>query len=144
MAVSAEDGDSRNSYKPYQAYLYYGNYPLARPIYAILNDPRNGLPWGFTFYDLRQGAAHHIKIRTCSGYSADTCSPCEWRIITKIRDYHETSTNVFSWSVYSSWVALCTNSCLRMESGVAKLKETIQANPAQAAEEAGQMIKRQE
>ena len=33
-----------------EAYLYYGNYPLARPIYAILNDPRNGLPWGFTSF----------------------------------------------------------------------------------------------
>ena len=51
MAVSAEDvATPENSYKPYQAYLYYGNYPLARPIYAILNDPRNGLPWGFTSF----------------------------------------------------------------------------------------------
>lgn len=51
MAVSAEDvATPDNSYKPYQAYLYYGNYPLARPIYAILNDPRNGLPWGFTSF----------------------------------------------------------------------------------------------
>ncbi|WP_294557606.1 PstS family phosphate ABC transporter substrate-binding protein [uncultured Bacteroides sp.] len=51
MAVSAGDvATPDNSYKPYQAYLYYGNYPLARPIYAILNDPRNGLPWGFTSF----------------------------------------------------------------------------------------------
>ena len=51
MAVSAEDvATPENCYKPYQAYLYYGNYPLARPIYAILNDPRNGLPWGFTSF----------------------------------------------------------------------------------------------
>lgn len=51
LAVSAEDvATSANSYKPYQAYLYYGNYPLARPIYALLNDPRNGLPWGFTSF----------------------------------------------------------------------------------------------
>ena len=51
MAVSAGDvATPENSYKPYQAYLYYGNYPLARPIYAILNDPRNGLPWGFTSF----------------------------------------------------------------------------------------------
>lgn len=51
IAVSAEDvATPDNSYKPYQAYLYYGNYPLARPIYAILNDPRNGLPWGFTSF----------------------------------------------------------------------------------------------
>ena len=51
MAVSAGDvATPENSYKPYQAYLYYGNYPLTRPIYAILNDPRNGLPWGFTSF----------------------------------------------------------------------------------------------
>lgn len=51
IAVSAEDvATSANSYKPYQAYLYYGNYPLARPIYALLNDPRNGLPWGFASF----------------------------------------------------------------------------------------------
>lgn len=51
MSVStSEDATPDNSYKPYQAYLYYGNYPLARPIYALLNDPRNGLPWGFTAF----------------------------------------------------------------------------------------------
>ena len=51
MAVSAEDvATSANSYKPYQAYLYYGNYPLARPIYALLNDPRSALPWGFASF----------------------------------------------------------------------------------------------
>lgn len=51
MSVSDEDvATPANSYKPYQAYLYYGNYPLARPIYALLNDPRDGLPWGFTSF----------------------------------------------------------------------------------------------
>lgn len=51
MSVStSEDATPDNSYKPYQAYLFYGNYPLARPIYALLNDPRNGLPWGFTAF----------------------------------------------------------------------------------------------
>ena len=39
-----------NSYKPYQAYLYYGVYPLARSIYALLNDPRSALPWGFASF----------------------------------------------------------------------------------------------
>lgn len=48
MSVSAEDvATPANSYKPYQAYLYYENYPLARSIYVLLNDPRNALPWGF-------------------------------------------------------------------------------------------------
>ena len=39
-----------NSWKPYQAYLYNGNYPLIRTIYALLNDPINGLPWGFAHF----------------------------------------------------------------------------------------------
>lgn len=51
MAVSAAGvATPENSFKPYQAYLYYGNYPLARSIYALLNDPRNGLPWGFASF----------------------------------------------------------------------------------------------
>lgn len=51
MSVSAEDiATPENSYKPYQAYLFYGNYPLARPIYILLNDPRNTLPWGFAAF----------------------------------------------------------------------------------------------
>lgn len=36
-----------NSYKPYQAYIAMNQYPLTRSIYALLNDPRNGLPTGF-------------------------------------------------------------------------------------------------
>lgn len=39
-----------NSWKPYQYYIYNGNYPLVRTIYALLNDPRNGLPWGFASF----------------------------------------------------------------------------------------------
>ena len=51
MSVSADDvATVENSYRPYQAYLYYGNYPLARPIYVLLNDPRNALPWGFASF----------------------------------------------------------------------------------------------
>ncbi len=37
----------RNSWKPYQAYLLDGRYPLVRTIYALINDPRSGLAWGF-------------------------------------------------------------------------------------------------
>jgi len=48
MAVSKMDKATvANSWKPYQAYLYNGNYPLVRTIWALLNDPYNGLPWGF-------------------------------------------------------------------------------------------------
>jgi len=39
-----------NSRKPYQYYLLTGEYPLVRSIYALLNDPRNGLPWGFAHF----------------------------------------------------------------------------------------------
>ncbi|GAA6530221.1 MAG: substrate-binding domain-containing protein [Prevotella sp.] len=39
-----------NSWKPYQYYLYNGNYPLIRTIYALLNDPINALPWGFAHF----------------------------------------------------------------------------------------------
>ena len=48
MSVSySDDATPENSYKPYQAYLFYGNYPLVRSIYALMNDPRNALPWQF-------------------------------------------------------------------------------------------------
>lgn len=39
-----------NSWKPYQYYIYNGAYPLIRTIYALLNDPRQGLPWGFAHF----------------------------------------------------------------------------------------------
>lgn len=49
MAVSKLDtATAIGSWKPYQYYLYNGNYPLVRTIYALLNDTRNGLPSGFT------------------------------------------------------------------------------------------------
>ncbi|TWV09900.1 phosphate ABC transporter substrate-binding protein [Bacteroidaceae bacterium HV4-6-C5C] len=51
MSVSySDDATPENSYKPYQAYLFYGNYPLVRSIYALMNDPRNALPWGFSSF----------------------------------------------------------------------------------------------
>lgn len=49
MAVSRiHPATVESSWKPYQFYLYNGNYPLVRTIYALLNDPRHGLPWGLT------------------------------------------------------------------------------------------------
>lgn len=39
-----------NSRLPYQYYIYNGEYPLIRTIYALLNDPRQGLPWGFAHF----------------------------------------------------------------------------------------------
>ena len=51
MAVSSEvKAINENSYKPYQAYLFYGYYPLSRNIYIILNDPRGALPTGLTSF----------------------------------------------------------------------------------------------
>jgi phosphate transport system substrate-binding protein len=51
MAVSSEDiADKDNSYKPFQAYLFYGYYPLSRSVYIILNDPKGSLPSGFTHF----------------------------------------------------------------------------------------------
>ena len=44
MGVSKLDSATKyNSWKPYQYYLYNGNYPLRRTIYALLNDTRNGV-----------------------------------------------------------------------------------------------------
>lgn len=49
MSVSRmETATPMNSWKPYQYYLYNGNYPLIRTIYALCTDPIHGLPWGFT------------------------------------------------------------------------------------------------
>jgi phosphate transport system substrate-binding protein len=51
MAVTAEsEATVANSYKPYQAYLFYGYYPLTRNVYVVLNDPRGSLPTGFTSF----------------------------------------------------------------------------------------------
>ena len=51
MGVSKmEKAEKYNSWKPYQYYLYNGNYPLRRTIYALLNDTRNGIPSTFTHF----------------------------------------------------------------------------------------------
>ena len=51
MKVSRLDSATvQNSWRPYQYYLYNGNYPLIRTIYAILNEPRSGVPSGFAHF----------------------------------------------------------------------------------------------
>jgi len=51
MGVSAEATATKaNSYKPFQAYLFYGYYPLTRSIYVLVNDPRGSLPSGLTSF----------------------------------------------------------------------------------------------
>lgn len=39
-----------NSYKPFQAYLFYDYYPLTRSVYIIVNDPRGTLPTGLSTF----------------------------------------------------------------------------------------------
>ena len=51
MKVSRMDtATPQNSWRPYQYYLYNGNYPLIRTIYAILNEPRTGMPSNFAHF----------------------------------------------------------------------------------------------
>ena len=51
MRVSRMDSaTAANSWQPYQYYLYNGNYPLVRTIYALLNEPRTGLPSNFAHF----------------------------------------------------------------------------------------------
>ena len=49
-----------SSWKPYQYYLWNGNYPLVRTIYALLNDPCHGLPWGFANFMSADSRGHRI------------------------------------------------------------------------------------
>lgn len=51
MAVSrAEVATSANSFKPYQAYLALGDYPLTRDVYVLVTDPRQGLASGLAIF----------------------------------------------------------------------------------------------
>jgi phosphate transport system substrate-binding protein len=51
MAVTSEPvATIENSYKPFQAYLFYGYYPLTRTVFVIVNDPISSLPTGFTSF----------------------------------------------------------------------------------------------
>lgn len=63
MAVSGESNATKtNSYKPFQAYLFYGYYPLTRNIYVLLNDPRGSLPSGLcTFLTSERGQRIILK-----------------------------------------------------------------------------------
>ena len=42
--------DAYNTFKPYQAYLATGEYPLSRHVYAILSEPRSGLATAFASF----------------------------------------------------------------------------------------------
>lgn len=60
----------QNSWKPYEAYFYNGNYALVRTIWVLLNDPYNGLPKGFfNFLQSPQGQLvfHKAGLLPCYG-----------------------------------------------------------------------------
>ncbi len=51
MAVSRyREATPANSFKPYQAHIALGDYPMTRPVYLILSEPRMGLASGFTSF----------------------------------------------------------------------------------------------
>ncbi len=51
MSISVADkATPMNSWKPYQAYLLDGRYPLVRTLWAIVADPFRALPWSFANY----------------------------------------------------------------------------------------------
>jgi hypothetical protein len=51
MRVSSENKATlKNCYLPYQAEINREMYPMWRPIYAIITDPKSGLPSGFTHF----------------------------------------------------------------------------------------------
>ena len=51
MSVTRLDkATPNNSRKPDQYYIYSREYPLIRTIYALVTDPRRGLPWGFAHF----------------------------------------------------------------------------------------------
>ncbi len=51
MSVSKDyPAMASNSVKPFQAYLLYGDYPLVRTVYILLNDPIGALPSGLTTF----------------------------------------------------------------------------------------------
>ena len=51
MAVSRYKAATvANSFKPFQAYIALKDYPMTRPVYIILSEPRTGLASGFTTF----------------------------------------------------------------------------------------------
>lgn len=51
MGVSRQHpATSANTRKPYQYYIYNGEYPLVRTVFAVVNDPRRGLPMSFAHF----------------------------------------------------------------------------------------------
>ena len=60
MKVSRLDSATvQNSRRPYQYYIYNGSYPLVRTIYALICEPRSGIPTGFANF-VRQPQGQRI------------------------------------------------------------------------------------
>lgn len=65
MSVSREPrATAQNSYKPYQAYIYYNYYPMTRPIYLLYNDPQGALPYSFMGFIANQDVGQRIILKT--------------------------------------------------------------------------------
>lgn len=65
MSVSREPrATAANSYKPYQAYIYYSYYPMTRPIYLLYNDPQGALPYSFMGFIANQDVGQRIILKT--------------------------------------------------------------------------------
>ena len=65
VSVSREPrATSANSYKPYQAYIYYNYYPMTRPIYLLYNDPQGALPYSFMGFIANQDVGQRIILKT--------------------------------------------------------------------------------
>ncbi len=50
----------RSSWRPYQYYIYNGNYPFIRTIYALVADPRRALPYNFAMFINKDQRAQKI------------------------------------------------------------------------------------
>ena len=72
MSVSRLDKATpeRHAGSPINTKIDNGDSPLSRTIYALLNDPLRGLPWGFAnFMHSPKGQRHHFQVwpAPCSG-----------------------------------------------------------------------------
>jgi phosphate transport system substrate-binding protein len=64
VAVSrTEPATFESSFQPYQAYIYEGQYPLSRDLYAVDAEPRNGLATGFVSF-LASDKGQRIILKT--------------------------------------------------------------------------------
>lgn len=64
MYVSAaQKANIRNSYQPYQAYFYTGEYPLVRTIYALVSDPRRGVATTFKNFMTSQNQGQLVFLK---------------------------------------------------------------------------------